>query len=486
MTSIGICTDVSEAVELFEPQGLYMKPIAKINISVQLPQMKTPGKSISNWEVMEKLKKMIKPEQFLLLKVAKSTLEFVRFEGEIENKGKIKVLVQRLDSKTIKLSGFSEVLKVRAAEAKAAFPSRHDWESYFRDAKNMNEMKPGERPDTIHVKDLPCRWFANRKEPNRDKPSEYILRKVAETFGEVRCLDIPRLDPYRQDLKAGAAGAIQTFSFGQDLTFEAFVQYKDYVGFMKAMTALRGMKLMYKEKGDDDKALTANLKVDFDRTKHLSDKAIRRRRQEREKLIELEKEREDRVKRQRLEEEQRKEDDRRRQEEEERERERRREEKIRRREERRKSREDKRRQRHLEKRRKKEEELMSMKIAREERRILIAQRKLETIRLLSELFNRVKIIKQQEELARREAELDEERKRHIDQEKRRRLEAERQRLLAEKRKSEELERQEKALRCKILSNMKVVEERRLESQRESLRKKIAGKTRLKSAVMRNK
>ena len=44
--------------------------------------------------------------------------------------------------------------QVRAAEAKINFPSRHDWDSYFRDAKNMNEMRPGERPDTIHIKVL--------------------------------------------------------------------------------------------------------------------------------------------------------------------------------------------------------------------------------------------------------------------------------------------------------------------------------------------
>jgi len=69
MTSIGICSDTSEAVELMEAQGLHVKPVAKLNISVQLPQLKSPGSSISNWEVMEKLKKMIKPDSFLVLKV---------------------------------------------------------------------------------------------------------------------------------------------------------------------------------------------------------------------------------------------------------------------------------------------------------------------------------------------------------------------------------------------------------------------------------
>ena len=32
---------------------------------------------------------------------------------------------------------------------------------------------------------------------SQDKPSEYVLKKVFETFGEVRCVDIPMLDPYR-------------------------------------------------------------------------------------------------------------------------------------------------------------------------------------------------------------------------------------------------------------------------------------------------
>ena len=255
-TNMSACNDTTDALELFEPQGVWLKPIAKLNVSVQLPQLKTPGKSISNWEVMEKVRHLIKPDQFIILKVAKSTLEFIRFEGEIENKNLIKTLISRLDGKTIKLSGFPDTLKVRAAETKLNFPSRYDWDSYFRDAKHMNEMKPGERPDTIHFKDLPSRWFANKKDQDKDKPSEYILKKVFESFGDIRCVDIPMLDPYRKET---ATGAIQTFNFGQDLTFEAFVQYKEYIGFVKAMTALRGMKVLYK--GEDGKALTAAVKV---------------------------------------------------------------------------------------------------------------------------------------------------------------------------------------------------------------------------------
>ena len=36
----------------------------------------------------------------------------------------------------------------------------------------------------------------------------------------------------RHKMKEGVSG-IKTFSFGQDLVFEAFVQFKEYIGFVK-------------------------------------------------------------------------------------------------------------------------------------------------------------------------------------------------------------------------------------------------------------
>ena len=82
-----------------------------------------------------------------------------------------------------------------------------------------------------------------------------------------------------------------------------------------------------------------------------------------------------------------------RKEEEDREREQKRIERQIKKQERQQSRIAKRRAKRVEKKRKEEERQMQMKIALEERKILIAQRKLETIRLMSELFNRVKVRK---------------------------------------------------------------------------------------------
>nr|XP_060482994.1 A-kinase anchor protein 17A-like [Panthera onca] len=255
MAAATIVHDTSEAVELCPPYGLYLKPITKMTISVALPQLKQPGKSISNWEVMERLKAMVQHHQFSTLRISKSTMDFIRFEGEVENRSLVKAFLACLDGKTIKLSGFSDILKVRAAEFRIDFPTRHDWDSFFRDAKDMNETLPGERPDTIHLEGLPCKWFA-LKDSGSEKPSEEVLVKVFEKFGAIRNVDIPMLDPYREEM---TGRNFHTFSFGGHLNFEAYVQYREYVGFIQAMSALRGMKLMYK--GEDGKAVACNIKV---------------------------------------------------------------------------------------------------------------------------------------------------------------------------------------------------------------------------------
>lgn len=137
-------------------------------------------------------------------------------------------VLAKLDMKTIKLSGFTELLKVRAAEAKTPFPTRSDWDSFFRENKEMNEMKSGERPDTIHIENIPCKWMVNYQDKSglaHDKPSDFVLKKAFSTFGDIKIVDIPMLDPYRHKMKKSVSG-MKTFSFGQDLVFEAYIQYK--------------------------------------------------------------------------------------------------------------------------------------------------------------------------------------------------------------------------------------------------------------------
>lgn len=59
---------VSDCVPLYLPHSLYLKPNARFNISVSLPPTVT-GKSISSFDAMENLRKMIAPDKFSVLKV---------------------------------------------------------------------------------------------------------------------------------------------------------------------------------------------------------------------------------------------------------------------------------------------------------------------------------------------------------------------------------------------------------------------------------
>ncbi|XP_059109140.1 LOW QUALITY PROTEIN: A-kinase anchor protein 17A-like [Peromyscus eremicus] len=487
-SSATIVHDTSEAVALCPALGLYLKPITKMTISVALPPLRPPGKSISNWEVMERLKAMVQAAHAApscALRIAKSTLDFVRFEGEVENRALARACLACLDGKTIKLSGFADALRVRAAEFRLDFPSRHDWDAFFRDADGMDEARPASAPDTIHLEGLPCRWFAPRGAANAntaanaaatgsqnaagsgetvggrpvrtvgvggsagsdgrvgggagggagagscpgERPSEALLRQAFGAFGEIRRVDIPMLDPYREET---AGRGFHTFGLGGHLHFEAYVQYREYAGFARAMAALRGMKLMFK--GEDGKAVACNI-VTFDSTKHLSDASIRRRQLERQKLQELELQRQEQKRREREAEERRRAEERKQRELEEQERARRREEKLRRREQRQRERASRRSRRRAERAAQEEQRRLRARVRVEERRLLLAQRTLQAIRLVAALLGRAKAARLRQR-----------------QEERRRLqEAELRRVEREKERALGLQRRERELRQRLLA-----------------------------------
>ncbi|XP_032247326.1 A-kinase anchor protein 17B isoform X1 [Phoca vitulina] len=280
---VTVVYDNSEATELCAAQHLYLKPIAKLMINVLVPESSEPTRPFSNWEVLDQLKSLICPDQFTTVRLSKSTKDFIRFEGEAETRSLVQILKAKLHGKIIKLNGLKTDLKVVATDAQG------EWERFPREKEasasdGAEEQDQDKSPDSIYFEGLPCKWFAP-KGSSGEKPCEEILRVVFESFGKIKNVDIPMLDPYREVMTGGTFGG---FSFGLQ-TFEAFIQYQESTDFVKAMESLRGMRLMLK--GDDGKALACNIKVMFDTTKHFSEGAIRRRNQERLKLQELEEER---------------------------------------------------------------------------------------------------------------------------------------------------------------------------------------------------
>ncbi|EFP10609.1 CRE-CUX-7 protein [Caenorhabditis remanei] len=289
----------SEAEDFNKSQNLYLKPMAVIKITVVLPRMTIPGQSISNWDLMERLKRAIDPIQMDSCKVRESNIDSVIFEAELLSLGIMQKTMKILDGFSMKVSGFAEPLKVKTKEAKLDFPSRHDWDVWFMKNK-INEMKPGERPDTVYLAKIPVKWFCvsfwsfcgteNLKflifckiqDGYNDLPSERRLRVAMEAFGAVRDVDIPICDPLRAQMNPKISGIQQKgFGLGQDVFFEAYVQYMEYKGFATAMDSLRNRKWA---KRIDGRFFQALIKVDFDRSRHLSEAQIAKRSEERRQI----------------------------------------------------------------------------------------------------------------------------------------------------------------------------------------------------------
>ncbi|XP_062124667.1 A-kinase anchor protein 17A [Drosophila sulfurigaster albostrigata] len=378
MINIQTIENVADCSPLYLPHSLYLKPLAKMQISVALPEKIKTGKSVSNLEIMEKLSAELKPDKFLVLKVSKSTVNYIRFEAELDERKRLRLAIERLDGVSLRLSGFNEAFRVRCTEAKDEFPTRHDWDSYFRDARNMDEMKAGERPDTIHLTHLPIRWFCPRHSEHEEqvKPSESIFKRIFEKFGRVRAVDIPICDPYRKSMQSDISG-MRTFSFEQDVLFEAYVQFEEYSSFVRAMDEFRSTKMVRKFV---DKTQAININVNFDKQKHLSDSHVQRRERMRKRCVakaQAEDEEREREKQKQIELA---------------ERERQKQDQLKLAElEKQREREEKRKEKHLKKIQERGQVEISQKIRVEERKLMIAQRKLESIRILEQVFERIQL-----------------------------------------------------------------------------------------------
>ncbi|KAL3321114.1 A kinase (PRKA) anchor protein 17A [Cichlidogyrus casuarinus] len=325
--------------ELFKLNDkLYLKPLSRIAITVKITNITTTSevynKAISNWEIIQKIKKLspLILTTDINFKLERSSLEYLRFICDLTSRSDLKQAIVHVDKQNIKLPGFTKSLPLRAVEYKNEYPRPHDWTAFFRDAPNLDESIPGQRPDTIVIRDLPIRWFIDN-EFNSEQPSEQRVREAFKCFGDIRNVDIPMLDPvqniellsklglnksdisketkYIRDYLGEAENIVSSSSdllssddsrnnpqkgFGRidpnsgsfsagdgPLTFTTYVQYQHFLAFSKAIEALRGVKLLYSpektEPFDESNQFAASILVDFDRTQHLSDAKIKKRKE---------------------------------------------------------------------------------------------------------------------------------------------------------------------------------------------------------------
>jgi len=279
---------------LYLPAGIFLKPDPKITVAVKLPDMKQVGVSVSNWEVMEKIKILALPEAFMSLRVISYTREVIHFEGEFESTRVMRKVILLIDGKSIKLSGFPDLLKLRAKLKDVPYPTKGEWEEFFneRGMESFDDERRGERPDTVVVKGLPVKWFTSRT--SEGQPCPRILTQAFQKFGKVREAGIYQSSPSHHKKSFSSFGPGM-----KSLNFEAYIQYEKYSAFCNAMNSLKGMKLIRLEEGGNDS--TAMVTVDFDRNAYLSDRNIRKRlrAEERRRKEQLEEEKEEEEQRRR-------------------------------------------------------------------------------------------------------------------------------------------------------------------------------------------
>lgn len=60
----------ADLTQLYAPLNLFLKPNANLTITITLPSNVATGKSISNFDVSDKLRQMVLPDTFSILKVS--------------------------------------------------------------------------------------------------------------------------------------------------------------------------------------------------------------------------------------------------------------------------------------------------------------------------------------------------------------------------------------------------------------------------------
>ena len=258
------------------PAGLFLKPEARVCIEVRLPLIKTMGATISNWEVMEKIKALSLPVEFQSLRVVNYSRELIQFEGELDSVRSMRKIVLLLHGKSMKLSGFSELLKLKAKQLLPPQPTKAECEEYFhaRGVSMFEEGRPGERPDTVRIKGLPVKWFVSKTSEGRPCPK--VLAQAFQRFGTVRQVGI--YDPTVAAALGRKEDSFASFGPGSGsrlFHFEVYVQYERYAGFVSAMDSLRGMSILRLE--DGGREAVARVTVDFDKSAFLSERNIRMR-----------------------------------------------------------------------------------------------------------------------------------------------------------------------------------------------------------------
>lgn len=277
-------------LELCAPLGLFLVPQKKITVAVFLPTAHTVGPSISNWDMMEKLRQGAQPEEFVSLRVEHSSRERINFIGELASLRALRKVVLLLNGKTMRMPGFPEPFKVKATSLDSNLPKKKDWEAFYRSKglANFADGSPGERPDTVRVSRIPVEWFLDKSDVDAGGcPSRALVARAFSQFGALSNVGLHLHKPAVVQLRQTGPGAFSSFGPTPSQPaqlFDAFLQFGDYSGFCSCMLGLKGMHMMRNSGaagggagGGVDTKEVACIEVDYDRSGFMTVANTRRR-----------------------------------------------------------------------------------------------------------------------------------------------------------------------------------------------------------------
>ena len=272
-------------LELCPSLNLFLVPQKKITVAVVLPTARTVGPSISNWDMMEKLRQGAQPEEFVNLRVEHSSRERINFVGELPSLRALRKVVLLLNGKTMRMPGFPEPFKVKASSLDVNFPKKKDWEAFYRSKglANFADGSPGERPDTVRISRIPAEWFLDVNDLDAGGwPSKLLIARAFSQFGVLSNVGVHLHKTAAAQLQQ-AEGAFSSFGptpSHSTRLFDAFLQFADYSGFCSCMLGLKGMHMMRNVGaggGGVEAKEVACIEVDYDRSGFMTVVNLRRR-----------------------------------------------------------------------------------------------------------------------------------------------------------------------------------------------------------------
>ncbi|GBG90751.1 hypothetical protein CBR_g51257 [Chara braunii] len=189
-------------------------------------------------------------------------------------------VVDKLNGLELSLGGMRLVCDAQSEDV-ALEEMRKEWEAKYGPSETgYRSRRQGERPDTLVIRGLPCRWLVEPRVSS--KPSVLVTHTIFSSFGTIRNLEFLNSEEPAQGSGPSSSdfGAVP---FMTGLECGVIIQYEDHATFCKALAAMCGRAM--KKSGS---SLCVYYKVHWDSDEYFSEKSVRRRKFEKDRLEEME------------------------------------------------------------------------------------------------------------------------------------------------------------------------------------------------------